>query len=314
MTLALTEKQIKILDGAEGRPGGLFGPLTKEIALGSLINEITERLDAIDGGTADHALKIDTIAEFTAAAGVTVDGVLLKDHRVQATGETTGTAGLTLTDNLASAWDVKEGTTSYLVFKTTNGAEAVQVAQRLTTTDGVASGIARTVGGVAGVNPAASTAITGTTETQTNFDNATLSIPANTLKVGTILRIKAWGRYTATTGAETHIFGVAFGAVNLCVTGNIDPATNDVWMLEFEIEVRSVGATGTVTGIGTCVSGPQATAAPATHLLATGSAGTSTTTVDTTATTTLGVFVDRQATATDSDSMRCDGFRCYIDG
>jgi hypothetical protein len=343
MTRSLTPDLISILDGT-GRPSPLGN--VKGLLFGSLINEIIGRLDAIDGSSEDHAIAVNTIAEYTAASGVTVDGLLIKDGAIDgasavktnviaehtsATGVTidgllikdsgidasgllTGVGYLNLADNLAAAWTVKEGSTSYLVFVTTDSGEAIRSKVRLTTSDGVASGTDRVVGGVAAVNPAASTAITGTTETQANFDTGTYSIPANTLKVGTIVRVRAWGRYTATTGSENHVFGIAYGATNLCVTGNIDPATNDVFEIEFEFEVRAVGASGTVTGVGVCRSGPQATAAPATHFLATGSGATSTTTIDTTATTTLGVFVDRQATATDSDSMRLDGFRVEIIG
>jgi len=50
------------------------------------------------------------------------------------------------------------------------------------------------------------------------------------------------------------------------------------------------------------------------HFLATGSAATSTTTVDTTASAALAVFVDRQASATDGDSLRLDRFHVEIIG
>lgn len=57
---------------------------------------------------------------------------------------------------------------------------------RITTTEGVSSGTARIVGGLAYRNTAASTAITGTQEAQTDFDS-TYSIPANTLAAGTVV-------------------------------------------------------------------------------------------------------------------------------
>ncbi len=190
----------------------------------------------------------------------------------------------------------------------------VRVVKRLTTTDGVASGTARVVGGIAMSDPVASTALTGTSETQTNFDHGTYTVPANTLKVGTIVRVRGRGRYTATTGTETHIFGVAFGATNLCVTGSLDPANDGVFDIEFEFVCRAVGASGTVVGSGVARSGAQATASPAFHLLSTGTGSTSTTTVDTTASAALAIFVDRQATATDSDSMRLDTFAVEIIG
>lgn len=174
------------------------------------------------------------------------------------------------------------------------------------------AGIDRYVGGHATTSTAASTAITGATETVTNFSNASYELPANALKVGTKVKIRAQGLYTATTGTENHIFAIRAGSTNLAVTGNIDPADNDVWYVEFEMVCRAEGASGTVVGAGAVRSGPRATASPATHMLATGSTSTSTATLDTTAALTLAVAVDRQGTATDSDSMRCDWFSVEI--
>lgn len=261
-------------------------------------------------------IATDVIAESTAAAGVTIDGLLIKDERIQVTGAgiSTGDAGITLKDNLASAWDYKEGSNVYLRLCTTNSSEAVQAFQRLTTTDGVASGTARIVGGIADSDPAASTAVTGATETITNFDTAEYTLPAASLKVGTMVRIRAGGIYTATTGTENHIFAVRAGSTTIGATGNIDPATNDVFDIEFTFVCRATGASGTIVGSGVCRSGPRATASPATHLMATGSAATSTTTVDTTGSLVLAVAVDRQATATDGDSMRLDWFTVEVIG
>lgn len=70
-------------------------------------------------------IATDTILELTPGAGVTVDGVLLKDSRVDAASALTGVAGLTLGDNLASAWDIKEGANSYMEVCTTNDAERI---------------------------------------------------------------------------------------------------------------------------------------------------------------------------------------------
>lgn len=164
------------------------------------------------------------------------------------------------------------------------------------------------------VNPVASIAVTGATETEVNFDNARYSLPADTLKVGTVVRIRAQGIHTATTGAETHVLLVKAGSTTLAATGNIDPADNDVWSIDFTMVCRAVGASGTVLGFGMAVSGPRATAAPAQHRLATGATSTSTATVDTTVAQVLAVAVDRQGTATDSDSMRCDWFSVEVIG
>jgi hypothetical protein len=259
-------------------------------------------------------LATDVVSESTAAAGVTIDGLLLKDNRIDASPDATGVAGITLADNLASAFDVKEGSNVYLTFVTTNSSEAIAATRRLTTTDGVTAGTARIVGGLAAVNPAASTAITGTTETQNDFSTGAYTIPANTLKVGTVVKVRARGLYTAATGAETHVLGVAVAGTAIASSGAIDPAANDLFDIEFVFTCRAVGGSGTITGSGRVLSGPRATAAPALHLIGTGSGATSTATVDTTAALALSVFLDRQATATDGDSMRLDSFTVEIIG
>lgn len=192
---------------------------------------------------------------------------------------------------------------------------AVAASGRVTTTDGVASGTARVVGGVAASLVAASTPITGTQENETNFDT-TYTLPANSLKVGTRIRIRATGIHTATTGTETHTILVKLGSVTIAATGNIDPATNDIFRIDFEFVVRAIGATGTIIGDGICQFGARAAAlaATGTHLLATGSGGTSTTTVDTTVANVIAIAIDRQATATDGDSARLDRLTVDVTG
>lgn len=159
----------------------------------------------------------------------------------------------------------------------------------------------------------ASTAITGTTETLTTFSTGVYTIPANRLRVNTRVRIRAVGRVTAATGAETHVLAVTFAGTAIMLTGDIDPAANDVFMIDAEFTVRAIGATGTIVGAGVVRSGPQAAAAT-THLIATGTGATSTSTIDTTAASVLGIALDRQAAATDGDSMRLDAFNVEIIG
>lgn len=279
--MTLTPTQIAILNG-QGRPSPM-GPIAQSLGLGTFLDD----LDAltIDLDSRVEALEEDAVTETAIALG----------------------------DDDAEAFVIAEDDTPYLTFDTTDDAEKIIASKRLTVTDGVASGTERIVGGLAYVDPSASTAVTGATETATNFDN-TYTLPAGSLKVGTVVRIRATGIYTATTGAETHTFAVMLGAVSLGVTGNIDPDDNDRWIIEFTFEVRSVGATGTVVGTGLCHSGTPGSATGVRHIMATGSAGTSTATVDTTAASVIAIAVDRQGTATDSDSMRMDTIHAEILG
>jgi hypothetical protein len=129
---SISDRTVKFLDGKE--PGGPFGSLGREFAFGTLIKDYETRIVALENevGTLG-TITVDTIAEYTSAAGVTIDGLLIKDERIQATGSgiATGDAGVTLKDNLANAWDFKEATNAYLTFTTTNDAERVTLGKLL---------------------------------------------------------------------------------------------------------------------------------------------------------------------------------------
>lgn len=146
---------------------------------------------------------------------------------------------------------------------------------------------------------AASTAITGATETSTAFDKY-YTVKADSPEAGSVIRGRAWGKHTATTGAETHTLALKLGSVTIFESGNLNPADNDYWEVDFEIVYRTVGASGTFVARATLSYG------------ASGAAGTveryfkDSTSVDTTADNILAVYIDRQGTATDSDSARQD--------
>lgn len=180
----------------------------------------------------------------------------------------------------------------------TFAAVATALTGRLTTTDGVSSGTARIVGGLVYRSVAASTAITGAQEADTAFDSS-VTLPANTLKAGTVLRIRAAGIHTATTGAETHTMALKVGGVTVASKAAIDPANNDIFYFDAVVVCRTAGGTGTVVGTGVQGHGVPGTASAIPFLLAS-------TTIDTTATAIVGVYIDRQATATDSDSARLE--------
>jgi hypothetical protein len=160
-------------------------------------------------------------------------------------------------------------------------------------------GLARRVGGLVYANTAAATAITGATETDAMFDKS-ISIPANTLKAGSVIRVRAQGIHTATTGAETHTIALKLGSTALVSHAAVDPATNDVFVFDFAVVVRTAGASGTMVGAGFSL----ATGAAATGTMK--AAALASTAVDTTAALVVGVWIDRQASATDADSARLD--------
>lgn len=192
---------------------------------------------------------------------------------------------------IASAW------VQLADFASTAGAAFTN---QVTTTDGVASGTARRVGGVASRSVAASAAQLGTVETETNFSES-YSIPANTLKVGTVVRVRAQGIHTATTGAETHDILVKLGATTIMSKTGIDPANSDGFWIDAVIQIRTAGAGGTMVACGAMGFGASGAAAAQSenYLLAS-------TAVDTTAALVIAIAIDRQAAAADTDSARLD--------
>lgn len=296
--------------GSDFGAPGLLTDLVKESTAGAGVT-----LDESTATTGNAAVKL---ADNLASAWVikedsnvyltfcTTDGAeaikLSKALKVDSIAGLTGTTGTfiaSLADNLADALSISEGATPYVTFVTTDGAEAVNIKKRLTTMDGVSSGIAKVVGGRAYSQTAASTAITGATETSTIFDT-NISLPANTLKAGSVIRFSAFGKYTATTGAETHTLAYQVGSVVVGITGNLDPATNDYFHIMGELTCRTAGGSGTCVGWVRIASGASgASGTPLMYYLGS-------TTIDTTAANICGVYVDRQGTATDSDSMRLD--------
>lgn len=249
----------------------------------------------IDASTAwdftSVGVKADVIAESTSAAGVTVDGLLLKDGFIVAldnqgwklgtglddycihdgtktkwthnTGNleinnanVTGATLMTLgTDTSAVKFAVQNDSAVDLFSVTPASATAgtVAVVGTLTTTDGVTSGVARAVGGRADVDTANGTAHTNST------DEAVLtsySIPANTIKAGTVVKVKFCARVSADNGATTLTGRLRLGATTLTGTALIttsatDTGVDSLFMGEFTLIGRAApGAAAAVVGMG----------------------------------------------------------------
>jgi hypothetical protein len=155
------------------------------------------------------------------------------------------------------------------------------------------------MGVLVGASVAASTAITGATETPISFDK-TVTIPANAMQAGTVLHIKAQGTYTATTGSETHDLQLKLGGTTLVTKASVDPATGQFFLFDFFVTIRTAGAVGTMVGHGVSMgAGGDGSGTVVTDFLAS-------TAVDTTTSKVVSVLIDRQASATDTDSARLD--------
>lgn len=106
----------------------------------------------------------------------------------------------------------------------------------------------------------ASTALSNFTA-QRAFDNGFATIPANSLQVGSLIRIRYQGIQTAVNGADTSQFiltiGGALGALNAVTGGTALAAStaaagivNEVFTGEYELAIRTIGSAGTMVGVG----------------------------------------------------------------
>ena len=106
-------------------------------------------------------------------------------------------------------------------------------------------------GRTAYTNTAASSALTASS-TETLFDTS-YSIPANSLVAGQLIKISYWGICTATNGTDTFASVLRIGGVAgtaLYTHTATDVANNNIFLGEFNLIIRSVGASGTVVGWG----------------------------------------------------------------
>lgn len=159
----------------------------------------------------------------------------------------------------SATWVAQAGTTVTAMTITTlttnnvsGGGSTVAFTDRITTTDGVSSGTARVVGGLAYTNVAASTTV-GATATEVLFDQ-NYTIPANTLKAGTCVKIRYAGFGVAGSGTDTFahkLYIGGSGGTALITSTAAQLATNATFTGEFDLICRTAGTTGTIVGFGT---------------------------------------------------------------
>lgn len=113
----------------------------------------------------------------------------------------------------------------------------------VTTTDGVSSGTARKVGGLAYAATSATTLTSSTSETTLG----SYTIPANTLKAGTSLRFRAAVRVTGNAAADTITFKGKLGSTALFTSAAVAMVANDIAIVEGHITSRAApGASAAV--------------------------------------------------------------------
>ncbi len=83
--------------------------------------------------------------------------------------------------------------------------------------------------------------------------NKSVTIPANRLKKGDVIRIRGQGIVTNQNATDTLTVQLKVGGtagVQIATTGAIDPATNDIFYIEADLVVRTVGVAGTIVATG----------------------------------------------------------------
>ncbi len=143
---------------------------------------------------------------------------------------------------------------------------------------------------------AASAAISNTT-TQTAFDKS-FSFPASSLRAGDVIRVVAQGIATSTNSTDTLTPTLRIAGTDAIVGPAVDVANNDVFVIQADIVIRTIGASGTFVAAGIVGLGATATGTGRVAYKAS-------TTIDTTA----AVAIDVTATwsvASASNSVRLD--------
>lgn len=165
------------------------------------------------------------------------------------TGIATTEAVIALKDNLADALSLKVGSTFFAKVITTTSAYSLALLQQVTTTDGVASGLTRKIGGTASV--AVTTSSAGPSLGTAEQTIGTITIPASTIKAGTLAQWFASARCSAETGATTCTFRVKLGGTTLFTSAAVDLALNDVFNFQLAIVGRAApGAAAAVAVAG----------------------------------------------------------------
>lgn len=108
---------------------------------------------------------------------------------------------------------------------------------------------------------AASAAVTNTI-TPTTFSTGSYTIPANTLVVGDVITIRGQGIATATHSTDTLsiILQIGAGPTTVLTLPALDVANGDTFEFEINIEIRTIGASGTFVAEGFYIFGVPGTA------------------------------------------------------
>jgi predicted RecA/RadA family phage recombinase len=87
------------------------------------------------------------------------------------------------------------------------------------------------------------------TVAETDFDKS-VSIPANSLKVGDVLRVRLGALAPSTNATDTLTLKLKLGNTVIISTGAVDVANNDAGYIETDLVIRAIGAAGSFVAVG----------------------------------------------------------------
>jgi len=105
----------------------------------------------------------------------------------------------------------------------------------------------------------AASALVTNTVAETEFDKQVM-IPAGTLQVGDVIRVRAQAIAPSTNGTDTLTLRLKLGNTVIAATAAVDVANNDIGYLEADLAIRTVGAAGTFVATGLQGLGVEGTA------------------------------------------------------
>lgn len=135
--------------------------------------------------------------------------------------------------------------------------------QKALTSEGAKNDLVNNVQKLHYVNTAASTAITASS-TETAF-STNYTIPANSLRAGSVIKVRFQGIATATNSTDTLTIKLYIGGLTgtaIFTSSATDATNNDIFAGEGIIVIRTIGSSGTLVASGsyTKVEGASGTA------------------------------------------------------
>jgi len=225
---------------------GSNGIVSTTISADATFDETSALVSLVNGGAADRNVSAlascEVVGMFKVFKNTGSTNVLTLKSSAGSTVATVSPGDWAVILHNGTAWTSISASSLTTILATANTWSALQTFSaglastgRATTTDGVGSGDAAIVGGNIHCEVVSNT-ITNTT-TETTFAKHT--IPANTLKAGTIIRVRASVRVTGNAGADTLVIKVRLNGVTLYATSAAALLANDVAVFDFLIVSRA---------------------------------------------------------------------------